>query len=52
MSVTTEAPAPKVGEIGRARASVAALEALAQIRRQGRRVATDHERAVLTGWSC
>lgn len=39
------------GAVGRARASVAAIETLAAIRRQGRRVATDAERITLAGWS-
>jgi N12 class adenine-specific DNA methylase len=40
-----------IGEIGRARASVAAIETLADIRRRARTVATDAERATLSGWS-
>ncbi len=40
-----------VGEVGRAKASVAAIEALARIRSQARTVATDGERVILSGWS-
>ena len=40
-----------VGEIGRARASVTAIETLATIRRQARTVASDGERVALSGWS-
>lgn len=40
-----------IGEIGRAKASVAAIETLAGIRRQARTVATDAERVTLSGWS-
>jgi N12 class adenine-specific DNA methylase len=40
-----------VGEIGRARASIAAIETLADIRRRARTVATDAERVTLSGWS-
>lgn len=41
----------RVGALTRARASVAAVEMLALIRRQARTVATDAERVVLSGWS-
>lgn len=50
MSVDT-APAVRVGEIGRAKASVQALRVLAAMRREGRTVATDAERVTLAGWS-
>ncbi len=40
-----------LGAIGRARASVAAVETLATIRAQARTVATDGERVTLSGWS-
>lgn len=40
-----------VGEVGRARASVAAIETLARIRQQARTVATPEEREILSGWS-
>lgn len=43
--------APRVGAVGRARASVVALDTLARIRRQRRRIATDDERRTLDGWS-
>jgi N12 class adenine-specific DNA methylase len=40
-----------VGAIGRGRASVAAIETLAKIRSQRRKVATDGERVTLSGWT-
>lgn len=40
-----------VGAIGRARASLAAIETLNTIRQQARTVATDPERVTLSGWS-
>lgn len=40
-----------LGAIGRARASVAAVETLGRIREQARTVATDAERVTLSGWS-
>lgn len=49
--VETSAKPRGVGEIGRARASVAAIETLADIRRRARTVATDAERVTLSGWS-
>lgn len=39
------------GQVARARASVAALETLAEIRAQARTVATEPERETLAGWS-
>lgn len=39
-----------VGEKGRARLAVAAIETLARIRGEGRTVATDGERVALSGW--
>ncbi|MER5608217.1 DEAD/DEAH box helicase family protein [Micromonospora tulbaghiae] len=39
-----------IGAIGRARAGVAAIKTLADIRRQARAVATDAERVTLSGW--
>jgi len=47
----TEQAGKGVGAIGRARASVAAIEALARIREQARTVATDAERVILAGFS-
>ncbi|MGC4886669.1 DEAD/DEAH box helicase family protein [Micromonospora sp. DT227] len=43
--------APRLGAIGRARASVAALRTLARMRREARTVAHDDEREILAGWS-
>lgn len=48
--MTTE-QAPRVGAVGRARRSVAAVQTLATLRSQGRTVATDAERETLAGWS-
>lgn len=47
MTETTD----RVGPLTRARASVAAVETLARIRREARTVATDGERVALSGWS-
>ena len=40
-----------LGAVGRARASVAAIETLHRIREQARTVATDAEKVTLSGWS-
>jgi N12 class adenine-specific DNA methylase len=48
--VITDA-APALGAVGRARASVAALRVLAQLRREGRTTATADERDTLSSWS-
>lgn len=43
--------APGIGEVGRARASVRALEVLTDIRASARQYADDAERTALAGWS-
>ena len=43
--------APRVGEIGRARASMGAVEVLTRIRESARRFADDNERESLAQWS-
>lgn len=48
---TTESAPPRIGAVGRGRASVEAIETLATIRGQGREVATDDERRVLAGFA-
>lgn len=51
MTTTTQPLPPRVGAVGRARASAQALQTLAHIRSQARMVATDQEREVLAGWT-
>ncbi len=48
---TTQRAAPRMGAVGRGRASVAALETLADIRAAGRTEATEDEKTILARWS-
>jgi N12 class adenine-specific DNA methylase len=50
MGMSLVATAGAVGQVERARRGVQALQVLAEIRKQGRRVATGGEREVLRGW--